>query len=70
MMMPSLPPTASKKFGKRKHNNEGKSLSIASSGGRIHQVCHTDTDNTPIIKKINYIISITTAIKMKKPTLQ
>ena len=40
VMMPSPPPTASKKLGKRKRDNEGKSLSIASSGGRIHCVPH------------------------------
>lgn len=67
VMMPSPPPTTSKKLGKRKRDNGGKSLSVASSGSRIHCVCHTDTDNTPIIKKINYILSITTAIEMKKP---
>jgi len=67
IMMPSPPTTTSKKHGKRKHDNEGKSLSIASSGSRIHCICHTDTDNAPIIKKINYILSITTAIEMKKP---
>ena len=70
VMMPSPPPTTSKKHGKRKHDNDGESLSIASSGSRIHCICHTDTDNAPIIKKINYILSITTAIKMKKPVSQ